>query len=177
MTDFQSSFDLNISGVLVDILIGSHNISSTDIGTYRCHVTGTCGEFYTDPSTLNVKSLPGPALTITGESLVCQGTSGKVYEVPIIANATEYDWTVPYGANIVSGTNERLIEIVYATDAVGGNIRVQGRNSCGTGTVSANHSVTVYPIPLADAGIDLLTVPIEAARCSKASGNGGPRKS
>jgi hypothetical protein len=44
--------------------------------------------------------------------------------------------------------------VTFSNNELGGNISVQGTNTCGTGTLSAVHNVIAYPIPTALAGAD-----------------------
>jgi hypothetical protein len=101
------------------------------------------------PFAVTVNPLPAAAGNINGPASVCQGTSGEVYSVSPITNATGYLWTVPSGAMIISGANTNSITVDFSTVAVSGNITVLGTNSCGNGTVSPNFAVTVHPIPAA----------------------------
>jgi hypothetical protein len=99
------------------------------------------------PFAVTVAPLPDLAGTIAGPSSVCQGTSGAVYSVGLITNATGYAWTVPAGATIVGGANTNSIAIDFSPTAVSGTITVNGTNSCGNGPVSPDFEVTVNPIP------------------------------
>jgi len=78
---------------------------------------------------------PAAAGTITGSATVCQGQNSVTYNVPAIANATSYIWTLPTGATGSSSTNS--ITVNYGLSAVSGNITVKGHNSCGDGTASS----------------------------------------
>jgi hypothetical protein len=107
-----------------------------------------CGDGANSPAfDVTVNPLPAAAGTITGPNNVCVGTSGVVYSVAAIANATGYNWTVPTGVNIVSGANTNSITVDFTLTAASGNITVIGTDSCGNGTVSPNFAVTVNPIP------------------------------
>jgi len=107
--------------------------------------TGTVSANYA----VTVNPLPIAAGTITGTAAICQGQTGIIYSVPVITNATTYIWTLPLGATITAGANTRSITVSFSTIAVSGNITVQGSNSCGTGTISANYAVTVNLLPVA----------------------------
>jgi hypothetical protein len=101
------------------------------------------------PFAVTVAPLPDLAGTIAGPSSVCQGTSGAVYSVGLITNATGYAWTVPADYTIVGGANTNSIAIDFSPTAVSGTITVNGTNSCGNGPVSPDFEVTVNPIPAA----------------------------
>jgi hypothetical protein len=114
-------------------------VSVTDAGSNTEPATGSV--------TVTVNPLPDAAGTITGIPAVCQGQAGVNYSVPAIANATDYIWTLPDGATISAGANTNSITVNFSASAISGDIKVQGSNGCGTGTVSANYSVTVNPLP------------------------------
>ena len=112
--------------------------------------TNSCGNGTASPAfALTVNPLPGAAGIITGPSSVCAGASGVTYNVPTIANATTYVWTVPAGATITSGSTTKSIVVTYGPTAGTGVITVKGTNSCGTGTVSSNFNVTINAVPAA----------------------------
>jgi len=107
-----------------------------------------CGDGPPSPAfEVTINPIPDPAGTISGESNVCEGTSGVVYSVGTISNATGYNWTVPPGVIIVSGANTKSITVDFTASAVSGNISVFGTNSCGDGTVSPNFPVSINPVP------------------------------
>jgi len=62
-----------------------------------------CIPLYPTSMKVNVIPLPDPAGPIYGITPVCAGTNGVVYSVDPVSNATNYSWTVPFGATIVSG--------------------------------------------------------------------------
>jgi len=141
------------------------NASSGDITVYG---NNTCGNGTISPAfAVTVNQLPAPAGTITGPAEVCQGTSGVVYTVGTIANATSYSWTVPAGVSIVSGGGTNSITVDYAMNAVSGVITVYGTNSCGNGTVSPDFNVTVNLLP----GAPVITANGYDLSSNAASGN------
>jgi hypothetical protein len=96
---------------------------------------------------VNVVSVPTAAGTISGSASVCVGTTGNVYAIPAIANATSYLWTVPTGATIVSGDGTNAITVDFSTTASSGIIGVNGINDCGDGPVSPVFDVVLNPVP------------------------------
>lgn len=85
--------------------------------------------------------------TISGTATVCQGQSGVVYAVPALTNASSYNWTLPSGATITSGSGTNSITVSFSPAAVSGNITVAGSNVCGDGPVSASYAVLVNMLP------------------------------
>jgi hypothetical protein len=121
------------------------NATSGDISVYGNNL---CGNGTPSPNfPVTVTALPAAAGAITGDNSVCQGTSGVIYSVATIANATTYNWTVPAGATIVSGGTTSTITVDFGMSAASGNVTVYGSNACGNGTVSPALAVSVFPIP------------------------------
>jgi hypothetical protein len=122
------------------------NAASGNITVYANNI---CGNGAVSPVFLVVVNpLPDPAGTITGTSSVCAGATGVAYTVAAIAGADGYNWTVPAGATIASGSNTNSITVDFPT-ALSGVITVAGTNTCGNGTVSPGFNVTVNSIPSA----------------------------
>lgn len=107
--------------------------------------TNACGSGAASVYAVTVKPLPAAAGVITGLNKVCQGESNVIYQVPNIAGATGYIWTVPSGATITSGQGTTMINVNFGT-ATSGNIIVKGTNACGSGTMSS-FAVNVVPKP------------------------------
>jgi hypothetical protein len=96
---------------------------------------------------VNVNPLPGPAGTISGPTNVCAGSSGMVYSVTPITNATGYFWILPFGAYITNGFNTPTITVSFNSYAFSGNMSVIGIDGCGLGQQSPPLAVTVNRIP------------------------------
>jgi gliding motility-associated-like protein len=144
----------NIFGATASNLIIS-NITAADIGTYQCEITSAvCGVLNSNPASLNVDLLPENPGVIVGDDEMCQADQNLIFEVPAVANATEYRWVLPYGASIIDDPTSRLVEINFASDAVSGIIQVYGKNACGESSTPSSHNVTVKPLPYVYAGID-----------------------
>jgi PKD repeat protein len=121
---------------------------SASSGTLSVYGTNACGSGTARNLSFVVASNPAAAGVISGPSAVCQGDNGKVYTVPVIANASGYTWNLPTGASIVSGDNTNSITVNFSASASPGNISVYGTNSCGNGA-SAIYPVTVNLLPAA----------------------------
>jgi len=89
-------------------------------------------------------TVPPAAGAISGPTPVCANSTGNLYSVGAITNATSYSWTVPAGATITAGSGTTLITVTFGTTA--GNVTVMGTNACGNGTPSSL-AVTLYPSP------------------------------
>lgn len=109
-----------------------------------------CGYGTASPAfQVTVNALPAAAGSITGPASVCQGATGVIYSVAAIANATSYQWVVPAGATIVSGTNTNQITVNFQGVPSSGEFIVHGINTCGNGQSSPALAVTVNTIPVA----------------------------
>ena len=83
-------------------------------------------------------------LEISGKPVACANTSSD-YSVPALAGAT-YDWTVPAGWTINSGSNSNIINVTPGLSA--GTISVRERNSC----ADLKDTITVSVTPPTVAG-------------------------
>lgn len=125
------------------------NNCTTETLTLTANGIGACSSSsVSDSVTLAVNCTPPTLGTIGGISAVCQGTTGVVYIVPVGSNVQTYNWQVPTGATIVSGQGTNSITVDYGTNAISGNISVNGVNGCGSGT-SSTFTVTVNQRPTA----------------------------
>ena len=109
-----------------------------------------CGDGIASKLSVALKAQPANAGAITGASTVCAGTTGVIYTVPPIANATSYSWTLPIGASGSSTTN--TITVHYSSAAQAGDITVKGINDCGLSGASSKLSITI-DLPVANAGV------------------------
>ncbi len=112
----------------------------------QLRVTGTtaCGN-----TPMSIKylaaQLPVTPLPITGSTNVCDiaGTPATtVYSVPLVAGATDYNWTLPAGASVVND-NGNSLEVAFSNLFVTSSIAVNAENACG---VSGNRSLVVKKI-------------------------------
>jgi hypothetical protein len=128
----------------------SANISGLVINTtYHYRVKGVNGVGTANGNDMTFITtscpMPGPAGAITGPTAVCGNSTGKVYTVPVIANATGYTWTLPSGAAITAGANTNSITVTIGNTS--GTVSVFGTNTCGSGS-SSNLAVTVTIAPV-----------------------------
>jgi len=104
-------------------------------GNISVTASNSCGTSIA--STLAVVVNPGTPATpglISGLSEVCSGTTGHVYSITPVANASSYTWSVPGDWTITSGTGTNSITVTAGSAS--GNISLTAENSCGTSAAS-----------------------------------------
>jgi hypothetical protein len=117
-------------------------------GNITVYGNNTCGNGTVSPAlTIALSPLPAAAGTIDGVAAVCIPSTGVAYSVGAITGATGYNWVVPAGATIATGTNTNNITVDFSASAVAGAITVTGTNTCGNGPASPNFGITVTPVP------------------------------
>lgn len=116
-------------------------------GNISVYATNFCGNSNTSALAVQVTPLTDVAGSISGPTAVCQGSTGLIFSVPKITNATSYTWSLPAGATIISGATTNSIVVDLSMSTVTGPISVYGSNSCGKGTVSPAFTLTVNLIP------------------------------
>lgn len=116
-------------------------------GNISVYASNNCGNSNTATLAIQVTQLVDDAGIISGPSSVCQGSTGLIFSVPKITNATSYTWSLPTGATIISGANTNSIVADLSMSTVSGQVSVYGSNSCGKGAVSPAFTLTVNAIP------------------------------
>lgn len=136
------------SGKGVTITGNSENVS-LDFDNNSSHgilsVTVSVDNIFTQTTTFSiaVNPLPGDAGVINGELFVCPD-HGANYSVLPISNPTSYLWSYEgTGASIIENSNSVLI--YFSERATGGNLFVEGINSCGHGIRSSAFNISVIP--------------------------------
>ncbi len=112
--------------------------------------SNTCGPGNQTCLMVTINAPPGLA-QISGDSMLCSGSTGS-YTIPALNNTIGYSWTVPAGATILSGQDSTTIQVQWSA-APGGNVCVQGLNTCGAGPQQC-FPVTIFTQPMANAGVD-----------------------
>lgn len=139
-----------VSGNNTNSITVNYSASSSS-GNISVYGTNSCGNGASSSLYITVLDPPASAGLVSGSSTVCQGQNNVIYSVNPIANAINYEWNLPAGAIITSGSNSNVITVSYSTSSTSGNIRVRGNNGCGNGAWSPDLVVTVNPLP-ADPG-------------------------
>ncbi len=154
--DYQLNLDGAPLGATVTGTGGAIDFGlQTNEGTYTVTAINpspnSCSRQMTGSATVAINPLPGDAQPITGNAAVCPSSS-EPYSIPVIPDATSYDWTLPSGATISSGAGTNSITVDFSAAAASGTITVKGVNACGNGN-AATLDITVKPLPAAAGAI------------------------
>jgi hypothetical protein len=109
-------------------------------------LSGRFSSIYSD-SIMVTNCLPYAAKPIQGIPQLCPGREGVTFTIPPITNATAYTWSLPPGAEIVSGDSTNTIVVNFSLTAQSGMITARGYNPCGEGAGSEMY-LEVTPIPV-----------------------------
>jgi len=80
--------------------------------------------------------------TITGSNAVCTPTT-EAYSIPALNGATYYNWSLPPGASILTGTGTNSITVSYPNGSSTGTISVYANNDCGQNSSTASLAVNI----------------------------------
>ncbi|MEY5047388.1 MAG: hypothetical protein RLZZ175_747 [Bacteroidota bacterium] len=134
------------TGATIATGANTNNIT-VNFGTTAGDITVTpisaCGNGLPATLTVAISTIPSAAGLITGNNTVCSGSS-NTYSIATVSGATNYNWTLPSGSSITSGTGTNSITV--ASGANSGNIIVTPTNVCGNGS-STSQAITVNSIP------------------------------
>lgn len=103
-------------------------------GNVTVRAANICGNspVRTRTVSLNMPNTPG---LISGPANGICASTGVVYSIASIANATSYNWTVPAGATIASGLGTNSISVDFGGGFTSGQVTVVSVNACGTSSV------------------------------------------
>ncbi len=110
------------ASINVNVLAGTVN------GNITCSAFNSCG--ISAASSLAVTKKPAVPGTISGTSSLC-GQTSATYSISPVFGATSYNWSLPAGISILSGTGTTSISVNITTGFIGGNIGVSAVNACG----------------------------------------------
>jgi hypothetical protein len=124
--------------------------ASASSGTLSAHGINECGNGPVGSIPVVVNPLPSTPGSIIGNTNVCENQGNTPYSVPVVTNATAYQWTYSGSGIVLINSSSRTPTISYNLSATSGTLSVKGTNSCGQGPASTV-AITVSPLP-ADAG-------------------------
>ncbi|HMP77721.1 MAG TPA: hypothetical protein PKE12_15605, partial [Kiritimatiellia bacterium] len=124
--------------------VGVYTAAFTVVNAGGCRATANF--------TVTVVSTPAQPGAITQSSpagtTVCAASSGVGYSISSVFGATNYAWTVPVGANILSGQGTTSISLDWGSVAPGSApIKVRAENACGVSPEQTNHFTVLAGVP------------------------------
>ncbi len=128
------------------------NVSPTTNTTYYVRYKDSCNTTTCASVLVSVTPVPQSSGPISGKTTVCQGENSVTFSVPIITNATDYNWSLTPGANLVSGAGTNSITVNFGVTSSSGTISVYGVNNTCTG-IPSNFPITVNSLPSAAGSI------------------------
>lgn len=124
----------------ITLSFGAEDVS----GTLGVRGYNDCGEGIPSQLPVTVHPFPGTAGPVTGDTLVCQASSG-LYQIEPVEYAETYQWMLPFGMGGSSTSHQ--IHVSFDSAMVCGLITVKGVNGCGQGAESVK-PVCIQPIPV-----------------------------
>jgi large repetitive protein len=126
--------------------------TSTAVSGNICvYGTNSCASGSTSCLAVTVNPVPGQAGNITGPGSTCAGSTGNIYSITPVANATGYQWTTPTGWTINSGQNTYSVTVTAGN--TNGSLTVTPSNNCGNSNTSSLNVIATQ-LPVANAGPD-----------------------
>ncbi|MBF4473531.1 PKD-like domain-containing protein, partial [Flavobacterium sp. HJJ] len=131
--------NLSNGGVYSNVTAATMNITTAAIGMdtyqYRCVISGTCTPSVTSNAvTLSVNSDSGDislngGTPVASSSIVyyCPSTTAE-FSIALVPGATGYNWTLPAGWSVLSGSGTNKITVTTGTSAQSGNVFVTANN-------------------------------------------------
>lgn len=118
---------------------------------FTVQITDAGGNSASATTTVTVYSaVPARPGLVTGDEAVCFNSTGLVYTISPVANATSYLWEAPDGVEITSGQGTLSITVNIGPSAPAtGTIRVYAVNACGISTPARSKNLNVTQLPAA----------------------------
>ncbi|MBS1647302.1 MAG: gliding motility-associated C-terminal domain-containing protein [Bacteroidetes bacterium] len=117
--------------------------------------TGPCGVSAAACTPVTVNLPPASPSAPAGTTNVCGGST-QTYNIPSVAGATSYNWTVPGGSTISSGQGTTSISVIIGSTS--GNICVTATGACGTSPAACTPITVSPPLPTPSAPTGSTTV-------------------
>lgn len=149
---WQTPIGTSIIGAANDTTINLSFSSNALSGNIIVHGNNAiCGSGADDTLAIIVNPLPDAVGSISGNvsPTLCPASTGLVYSIVNVNNASSYVWTLPSGVNIISGNGTDSITVDYGASAVSGQISVHAQNSCGAG-VSSSRAIQIIGVETQD---------------------------
>ena len=128
--------------------------SSFTTGSLKVTADNACGSSIPKVITINSVTLTPGIISGTSVGLGANGITTATYTTTNVVGASDYLWTIPAGATIVSGQGTTSITLNFTSSFTSGSLSVVARNACGS---SAARSLSLLSVPLAPGTISGIT--------------------
>lgn len=138
------------------------SIVSPALGLLIVNTTTECIEVYFNNGWMQVKCSctqpPAQPGSISGPAGFCAGQSGVIYSVNQVPGASQYFWSVPPGATIVSGQGTHQITVNFGSSS--GHIGVTANNTCGASAQTQLAVILSQPVASFSPAIATINQPV-----------------
>jgi dienelactone hydrolase len=149
--------------------------AGTTGGNISVTANSNCGNSNAVSKFIKVNTKPLAPTIINGSASVCANATNLSYDVPTVAGANSYTWSLPSGWNITNGSGTK--SITASVGANGGNISVTASNSCGA-SAAVTKTISITPAVSTPASItspdtvcaNATSISITAATVANATG-------
>lgn len=98
-----------------------------------------------------------PIGNITASRNASCGGQRVTYSIPVVTNATSYNWVIPSGASVIGATNSNSITLEYTDADLVGTVSVSASNNCFTSGSTSLGVVHKKSTTLSGGRIDIRT--------------------
>ncbi|WP_439880710.1 gliding motility-associated C-terminal domain-containing protein [Pontibacter sp. MBLB2868] len=124
------------------------NAGTATNGTVSVKALNSCGKGTEATLAIEITSgVPAAPGAITGEQLVCAGSTPLTYSITPVSGATSYNWVVPGDWKTESGQGTNSITVTAGADNI--TISVTAMNACGDGPASTLAVTSQNAVPAA----------------------------
>lgn len=126
-------------------IINLNFTSNFTSGNLSVEARNVCGSSIKRIVVLNSVPLAPGLISGTCHGLGTNGITTTTYSITNSLGATDYLWTIPTGATIVSGQGTNTITLNFTSSFTSGSLSVEARNACGS---SLKRTMALYSVPL-----------------------------
>ncbi|NTW32893.1 MAG: hypothetical protein HGB12_09745, partial [Bacteroidetes bacterium] len=138
----EASITAGLGTTSISVTFGTKSGSVCVTAENNCETSqARCMDVSVDIAPATPGNITGPITAVPGQ------TSPVSYSIASITGATTYNWTVPPGASITSGTGTTNIVVNYSCNTTAGYVAVTQTAACGT-SAPASLVIAVNPLSI-----------------------------
>jgi hypothetical protein len=139
--DFPSTGKTIVLNMWGGAVTGDADLLLANTAAYLHSVGFACS--FEDSVYVLVNDVPGAAGSVTGASIVCEGSGAIPYSISSIVDADTYNWIYSGTGASINGTGTN-VTMDFPNGSTSGSLTVYGTNECGDGA-SSFIAITVDP--------------------------------